>query len=159
LLDITTLFFSVSGDTVGAAASSGGAWAGVDHVTTNWEWNYKAGGTKTKFDTNGTIQGVTGGSNALNGTGVTGSYGFFGVNVTGKGVGSMVGTVTVTANANGVYEGGGFLAAGTDAFANSGGEIATTVSTAAFTVVPEPGTAVLMLLGLGGLGVMGRKNR
>jgi hypothetical protein len=158
LLDITTLFFSVSGDTVGAAASSGGAWAGVDHVTTNWEWNYKAL-TKVKFDTNGTIQGVTGGSNALNGTGVTGSYGFFGVNVTGKGVGSMVGTVTVTANANGVYEGGGFLAAGTDAFANSGGEIATTVSTAAFTVVPEPGTAVLMLLGLGGLGVMGRKNR
>ncbi|HIM00807.1 MAG TPA: PEP-CTERM sorting domain-containing protein [Myxococcales bacterium] len=158
-VNVDTLFFQVGGDVTGALASSNPAWAGTSHVASNWEWHYTDAG-KVNFDTNGTIvpfgPAIAGPNGVLP---VVGSYGFFGTNRTGKGVGSMVGTVTITADANGVYQGGGFIYPTLDGIFGSGGEIATTVTTAAFTVVPEPGTAVLMLLGLGGLGVMGRKNR
>ncbi|MEO1914288.1 MAG: PEP-CTERM sorting domain-containing protein [Myxococcales bacterium] len=158
--DVTTMFFQVGGDVTGALASANPAWAGTAHVASNWEWHYKAGTAFVKFDTNGTIlpagPAIAGPNGVLP---VVGSYGFFGTNRTGKGVGSMVGTVTITADTNGVFQGGGFIYPTLDGIFNNNGEIATTVTTAAFTVVPEPGTAVLMLLGLGGLGVMGRKNR
>ena len=162
--NVDTLFFSTTGDVTGALASANPTWAGVNNVASNWEWHYTTGalgatgGSTVKFDTNGRILPVTGGV-GVNGTGVAGSFGFFGVSKTGANAGSMVGTVTITADANGVYAGGAFIYPGLDGIFGSQGEVATTVSTAAFTVVPEPGTAVLMLLGLGGLGVMGRKNR
>ena len=157
--DVNTLFFGVTGDVAGALGSANPAWAGTAHVASNWEWHY-TNAAKVKFDTNGTIAPAPPAISGPDGTlPVVGSYGFFGVTKTGKGVGSMVGTVTITADANGVFAGGGFIYPGLDGIFGSGGEIATTVTTAAFTVVPEPGTAVLMLLGLGGLGVMGRKNR
>jgi len=161
--NVDTLFFSTTGDVTGALASANPTWVGVAHEASNWEWHYTSGnpsvtgGTQIKFDTNGRILPVTGGVQILNG--VSGSHGFFGVSKTGANLGSMVGTVTVTADANGVYQGGGFIFPGLDGIFGSGGDLNPTVTTAAFTVVPEPGTAVLMLLGLGGLGVMGRKNR
>ncbi|HIG69598.1 MAG TPA: PEP-CTERM sorting domain-containing protein [Myxococcales bacterium] len=158
-VSVDTVFFQVGGDVTGALASANPAWAGTAHVASNWEWHY-TNANKVKFDTNGTIAPAPAAIAGPNGVlPVVGSYGFFGTNRTGKGVGSMVGTVTITADANGVYQGGGFIYPTLDGIFGSGGEIATTVTTAAFTVVPEPGTAVLMLLGLGGLGVMGRKNR
>ena len=158
-VDVNTLFFQVGGDVNGALASSNPAWAGTDHVASNWEWHY-TNAAKVKFDTNGTIAPAPPAIAGPNGVlPVVGSYGFFGTTKTGKGLGSMVGTVTITADTNGVYQGGGFIYPTLDGIFGSGGELATTVTTAAFTVVPEPGTAVLMLLGLGGLGVMGRKNR
>jgi len=162
--NVDRLFFSTTGDVTGALASANPTWAGVNNVASNWEWHYTTGnpsvtgGTSIKFDTNGRILPVTGGV-GVNGTGVAGSFGFFGVSKTGANAGSMVGTVTITADANGVYQGGGFIYPGLDGIFGSGGDLNPTVTTAAFTVVPEPGTAVLMLLGLGGLGVMGRKNR
>ena len=162
--NVDTLFFSTTGDVTGALLSANPTWAGVAHTASNWEWHYTTGnpgvtgGSQIKFDTNGRIIGVTGGV-GTNGTGVSGSHGFFGVSKTGANAGSMVGTVTITADANGVYQGGGFIFPGLDGIFGSGGNLNPTVTTAAFTVVPEPGTAVLMLLGLGGLGVMGRKNR
>jgi hypothetical protein len=156
---VNTLFFGVTGDVAGALGSANPVWAGTSHVASNWEWHY-TNAAKVKFDTNGTIApapaAIAGPDGVLP---VVGSYGFFGIAKTGQGIGSMVGTVTVTANAAGVFEGGGFIYPGLDGIFGTGGELATTVTTAAFTVVPEPGTAVLMLLGLGGLGVMGRKNR
>lgn len=156
---VNTLFFGVTGDVTGALGSANPVWAGTSHVASNWEWHY-TNAAKVKFDTNGTIAPAPPAIAGPNGVlPVVGSYGFFGIAKTGQGIGSMVGTVTVTANSAGIFEGGGFIYPGLDGIFGTGGEIATTVTTAAFTVVPEPGTAVLMLLGLGGLGVMGRKNR
>ena len=164
--NVDTLFFSTTGDVTGALASANPTWAGVAHTASNWEWHYTTGnpsvtgGTAIKFDTNGRILPAPAAIAGPNGVlPVIGSYGFFGISKTGANTGSMVGTVTITADANGVYAGGAFIYPGLDGIFGSQGEVATTVSTAAFTVVPEPGTAVLMLLGLGGLGVMGRKNR
>ena len=163
-VNVNAMFFGVTGDVTGALASANPAWAGTANVASNWEWHYTTGnpsvtgGTQIKFDTNGRILPVTGGV-GVNGTGVAGSFGFFGVSKTGANLGSMVGTVTITADTEGVFQGGGFIYPGLDGIFGSGGDLNPTVTTAAFTVVPEPGTAVLMLLGLGGLGVMGRKNR
>jgi hypothetical protein len=165
-VNVNAMFFGVTGDVTGALASANPAWAGTANVASNWEWHYTTGalgatgGSTVKFDTDGRILPAPAAIAGPNGVlPVIGSYGFFGISKTGANTGSMVGTVTITADANGVYAGGAFIYPGLDGIFGSQGEVATTVSTAAFTVVPEPGTAVLMLLGLGGLGVMGRKNR
>ncbi len=48
---------------------------------------------------------------------------------------------------------------GVDSFFGSDGEDTVTIRTAAFPVIPEPGAALPMILGVGGLAVMGRKSR
>lgn len=82
---------------------------------------------------------------------------------TGNGVTSVVGTQTITANPPGVFQRGGFclraVLGGVDSLFGSDAEDTVTSNTAAFPVVPEPGAALPMILGVGGLAVMGRKSR
>ena len=69
---------------------------------------------------------------------------------TGTGNLVVVGTVTIAANTVGVYEGGAFLLPGVDGFVTFG-EDSVNVSTASFTVVPEPSAALLLGVGIAGL--------
>jgi hypothetical protein len=75
----------------------------------------------------------------------------------GNGTTKLLGTVTITADASGVYYGGAFHYPGIDEFGGSTQppEISL-INGTAFTVVPEPGTAVLMLIGICGLATMRR---
>ena len=154
-----TIFWSITGDAAAAVATPVVDWStDVDHIVTNWEWHYTpAGGGKVKMGTNGRL-GTNPPAQAV-GNSVSSPYGFFATNKTGDGTPALVGTVTIHATAAGVYQGGGIQYPGVDGFIGSAGTDVTTVSGGAFTVVPEPGTALLMVLGLGGLGVMGRKSR
>lgn len=152
-----TIFWSITGDRAGALAGTPATWpTTADHIVTGWDWHYTAGG-KVKMGTNGRLVPFTPAQDV--GNSVSSPYGFFATNKTGDGVPALVGTVTIQASASGVYQGGGFQYPGVDGFIGSSGTDVTTVSGGAFTVVPEPGTALLMVLGLGGLGVMGRKSR
>ena len=154
-----TIFWSITGDAAAAVVTPVVDWpTDVDHIVTDWEWHYTpAGGGKVKMGTNGRLN--TSPPPQAVGNSVSGPYGFFATNKTGDGVPALVGTVTIHASASGVYQGGGIQYTGVDGFIGSAGTDVTTVSGGAFTVVPEPGTALLMVLGLGGLGVMGRKSR
>ena len=154
-----TIFWSITGDADAAVVTSIANWpSDVDHIVTDWEWHYTpAGGAKVKMGTNGRLTPFAPTQDV--GNSVSSPYGFFATNKTGDGTPALVGTVTIHATAAGVYQGGGFQYPGVDGFIGSAGTDVTTVSGGAFTVVPEPGTALLMVLGLGGLGVMGRKSR
>jgi hypothetical protein len=151
---------SVGGDQGNALSvpnTSGPTWAGVDQQVVAFEWNYKSGGSnKVKFATNSTIAPNVQ-TNPL-GFGVLSNNGWNSQNVTGNGNINVIGTVTILANTAGSYSGGGFEIPGLDAFFGTAGSEVYFSNTAAY-VVPEPGTAVLMVLGLGGLGLMGRKSR
>lgn len=154
-----TIYWSITGDRAGAIAGTPATWATTaDHIVSGWAWHYTpAGGGKVKMGTNGRLTEFTP-AQAV-GNSVSSPYGFFATNKTGDGVPALVGTVTIHASASGAYQGGGFQYPGVDGFIGSSGTDVTTVSGGEFTVVPEPGTALLMVLGLGGLGVMGRKSR
>jgi len=152
---------SLGGDQAGALAvpnTSGPTWAGVDQQVAAFDWNYKSGGSKSvKFATNGLIAPTI--QTSPLGFGVLSNNGWNSQNVTGNGNTSIIGTVTILVNTAGSYTGGGFEIGGLDAFFGTAGSEIYISNTAAYSVVPEPGTAVLMVLGLGGLGLMGRKSR
>jgi hypothetical protein len=158
----TTFVFSLGGDATAARAggpSAGPVWAGVQGTVDNWEWNYKAGGNNTvKFATNGVI--LPAAQQPGIGTPVLIGNGFFGQSgLTGNGANSTLGTVTITASAAGSFEGGAFEIVGLDTMEGTSGAEPFISNTFGYSVIPEPGTAILMVLGLGGLGVMGRKSR
>jgi hypothetical protein len=163
--DIDTFFFSLSGDATTAAALGAGAgpvWAGVQGLVANWEWNYKLqnNGLGTGDVVMGTNGRIAPAFTQTLGTPVLIQNGFFGESGrTGTGVTNILGTVTITANGAGTFQGGGFEILGLDTMAGPAGADTYISNTATYTVVPEPGTALLMILGLGGLGVMGRKSR
>ncbi len=158
-VNITTLFWSLTGDASDAVTSTAGSgWANVDNMVTNWAWHYTpSGGGNVKMGTNGRIPPAA--PPIPTPDRVSGAYGFFGISKTGDGNPALVGTVTIHADATGAFQGGAFQFPGVDGFFGSGGGGAAPVIGGEFTVVPEPGTALLMFLGLGGLGVMGRRNR
>ncbi|MCH7869512.1 MAG: PEP-CTERM sorting domain-containing protein [Myxococcales bacterium] len=156
--DVDTLLFTLSGDRDAAPSSTqGSGWAGVDNLVSGWSWNYTASGGRVKFGTNGRVAPLP--APAPTPDLVTGPYGFFGILKVGDGVPSMVGTVTITANTLGSYSGGAYLHPGVGTIEAFGTAYDVTITGGAFDVVPEPGTALLMMLGLGGLGIMGRSNR
>jgi hypothetical protein len=156
-VDYNAFAFSLTGDLASALGSAAPAWAGVANLVTNFDWHYTAGG-KVKFGTNGRIGPAA--EPFPTPAKVAGPFGFFGQSGrTGDGVASLMGTVTITADTAGTYVGGGIQYPGVDGFGGTAGSGVHAVSGGSFTVVPEPGTALLMVLGLGGLGVMGRKSR
>jgi hypothetical protein len=152
--------FSLTGDILGTLPSTkGSGWLGVENHVSNWQWNYKSGGSnQVKFATNGVITPAI--TVAPHGPErrLAQSYGIFGeTGTTGNGQTKVMGTVTITASTSGSYLGGAFMYPLVDSWNGSAGSEVAPIEGAAFTVIPEPGTALLMLLGLGGLGVMGRK--
>ncbi|MCH7869737.1 MAG: hypothetical protein IH881_18735 [Myxococcales bacterium] len=161
----TTVLFTLSGDTlnpdvVDGSATLGNGWGSAVHNVTGWVWHY---GNNDKVDL-----GMDGRESVVNGAlgdNVAGLFGAFGIETKagdpriGDGLASMVGTVTITINAIGTFKGGAYLHPTLGFFGNGTTEDIVTVSGGDYIVFPEPGTAVLMMLGLIGLGVNGRSHR
>ena len=114
-----TVFFSVTGDVVGAIGSSpASGWAGVQNIVTDWEWHYSAG-NKVDMGTNGVLVPFPPPFSPP--SPVVGPYGFGAQGgKTGDGIPSLVGTVTILVNNGGVYQTGGFLYPTVDAFVSLG---------------------------------------
>ncbi len=158
-VNVTTLFWSLTGDAANAVGSTAGCgWCGVNNVVTNWDWHYTpAGGGNVKMGTNGRIPPAA--PPIPTPDRVSGAYGFFGISKTGDGIPALVGTVTIHADTVGAFQGGGFQFPGVDGFFGSSGGGAAEVIGGGFTVVPEPGTALLLGAGLSGLAMAGRRKR
>ena len=160
----TVALWTLSGD-IGGAEVDINPFTNTSHLVTNWDWHYTkgnpsvTGGSKVKMGTDGRV--VPGVPGLPPPNPVTALYGFL-ANKTGDGIPSLVGTVTITATANGTYTGGGYLQPGGGLFGTGSVADNVTIYGGAFTVVgvvPEPGTVLLLALGLGGLGVMDRSSR
>jgi hypothetical protein len=158
---IDTFLFSLSADideVLVVGPPGGPSWATVQGDVTAWAWNFKAGGfSDVKMSTNGRITPAT----FTNQGAVQIGNGFIALpGLTGTGITNTIGTVTVTVGSSGgAFRAGGFEIPGTDGMAAGGVGQPFSFTTVDYTVVPEPGTAILMVLGLGGLSVMGRKSR
>lgn len=127
--------FSLTGDATGNEGATA-PWAGVENAVTAWSWNYKAGTTDVNFSTDDVIPPTDNSALTTLPVSVSIGWGAFGFTRTGSGIPSIVGTVTITADTPGVYEGGAFFLTGLDAFFGDGVADSVTISTGAFSVVP-----------------------
>ncbi len=151
--------FSVTGDEVGGLASNAGiGWAGVANQVTNWSWNFS-----TIVSTQVDFTGVFGFASPLVNPSAPPTPGLIGQVALGafSGLGNsvLVGTVTIVADTAGTFGGGAIMhnQYDTGSWQTAAGADLVSFTTSSFSVlVPEPGTALLIVLGLAGLGVMGR---
>ena len=156
----TTVLWTLSGDIL-TAETENLPFPNTQNLVTNWEWNYVANkGRDVKMGTNGRIT-TSSDPVGLPPLGpVTGFYGFSAAK-TGNGVASLVGTVTILATADGTYQGGAYFQPGGNiyvVYCFDCGLLELNVVGGEFTVgvIPEPSTSLLVMVGLGGLGLMGR---
>ncbi len=164
--------FSLTGDAVEAAGSSAGSqWAGVAHTVSDWSWNFSPGFSIVDWSGLGGFALPLFNPNPLGSPVLTGN-GWSSGNVTGLGNQALIGTVEVTVGNvgwgdGGLFVGGVWVAGGFmhnqpifDALSIAGGGTeVVNVTGGEFFIVPEPGTAMLVMLGLGGLGLVGRRSR
>ena len=137
-----TILWSLTGDAVVAVGSTiESGWAGVSQMATNWEWIYTPRNsglvkisTTGRFSLNALAEGTS--SILPLPDRVAGNNGFIATHKTGTGNPSIVGTVTITADTPGIYQGGAFLLPGVDGFMSMGSADTVSVFTAEFTVGP-----------------------
>ncbi len=154
-----SILWSLSGDAADAITSTAGSgWAGVDNWVIDWQWHYSPPGSPSVAIGLITPGFVLPPPSSLPDR-VSGPYGWTGAPTQGSGVPSLVGTVTLRADSFGTYQGGAFQNPGIDGFLGTGGSVGVSVSGGDFTVVPEPGTALLAGLGLCMLAARSRSTR
>jgi hypothetical protein len=146
-----SISWSLTGDIDSAIAEE----VSIDNMVVDWAWHYTPPGTpRVQLGTD--LNVVVGLPPIGIPDRVTGPYGYFGVVGIGTGVSSLVGTVTIHADAVGNFSAGGFMSPGVDGFLGTSGADTVLVSGASFTVVPEPSTIVLLAAGVAALA---RKSR
>ena len=145
---------TLSGDIDGAVGSSlGSGWAGVAQQVTNWEWNYKSGTNGVKYPTEGLNTPASITNPAGPGRIVANPCGFFGSTFyLGNTSTRLLGAVTILATTPGEFLGGAFHYPGADGVAGTEGVTYSELNGAAYIVGPEPGTGLLLALGLVGVG-------
>lgn len=151
---------TISGDTAAALSSSAvGGWAGVSNDVSDWQWKYSPPGSGTVDFSVASPQSPADYTAIIANdpfpTPVVVGIGWFSPptgSSTGTGTPSVIGTVTITADTLGSFQGGAFRYPGVDGFFYDGAiEDPVTVVTASYVVTPEPGVATLVALGLAGL--------
>ena len=152
-----SMSFSVTGDIAGASGSSSPSWPGVSNMVVAWEWRFASSGAPGVNFSLGSNHVPTIPEATPPPDRVTGPYSISGFSDIGTGVPSLVGTVTIHADASGSFQGGAMQLPGIDGFLGSGGADTVSVNAASFTVVPEPSTAVLIAMGMATIAVVRRR--
>jgi hypothetical protein len=131
-----TMIFSITGDAAGNEGTTSPTFPGVDQNVAAWAWNYKAGTTDVKFSTDGVIPPADNSALNMFPAPVGIAFGFFAENRTGNGATNVIGTVTITPDTVGAYQGGAFFINGLDVFTGMDGDDTVEINTGAYTVVP-----------------------